>query len=291
MKALKLSLPLILIGLGLLLSVASGVSLEENPSPSPTRTEQKQKAAYQTPTAQTLPTLSEQSLANQTNTADHKPADPPDQSSCSWFLDWLWQINLSNWAIVAAAIWAGCIARDSLKAIKRQADAAETALIQLERPWILIGTVIGGAIGEDPDGLLLFEVKFDISNTGKSPGSIYSRIAGFRLVENVNALPREPDYKSAKTAEGISVLGAGQQVHVPSTAIRLRQEDALAVREGQLTIMFLGQVLYRDFINPNIEHETLFCMFYSPPYHFRIDGGDREGGFYFAGPTEYNRCT
>jgi hypothetical protein len=283
---------LILIALALLLRGARNVRAESNPSPLPIRTQQ-QPTAHQIPAAQTLPaTVSENPLASRATTSDQKTIQSPEQSTRRRLFGLLWQINWSNWGLVAAAIWAGCIAIRTLSAIKVQSDFATHTLTNLERPWISIPSAQGVWLGADPQGYEIFEIRFEIANSGRSPAMVISTLRATRFTEDIGSLSPQPRYPLPEIGTGRGTIGVSDKNH-SDFAVKFRQEDAQKILDGDATLIFFGQILYRApwETDKDAPHETRFCLFYGPPRRFRVPGTEHPGEFHFAGPEAYNRWT
>ncbi len=209
---------------------------------------------------------------------------------CHWIWIWLTEISAGAYfnSLTAGATVAMAVFSYFLWKINKEMVETDK---RTNRPWILIGIVTGGVVGENPDGNVVFEVGFDFTNTGQSPGMIKTRIAGFRLTDDIKKLPPELNYGNVESDDAINMLGASQKMSVPSISKTLLPRDSDDIRDGKKTLIFLGRIEYRDFLDQSQDHETRFCFFYQPPYRFHIEGTDRAGNFYFAGPAAYNRCT
>jgi hypothetical protein len=268
-KACKRSIPL-LIALVLLLSASKSVRPESNPSPLLTRTEQQQKTAYQTPTAQSSPGFSKPSLTNQTTTSDHEATQTPEQSRYRWFwsvLELLWQINWSNWALVAVAIWAGCIAISTLASIREQGKVAAQNLIITNRAYLYLSEV--RITFDEPRNVYddntehPYVIVYPVYNGGPTPALYIGPFAR----TTVSARPPTDISESAKA------LDRPQSAVVPPRSQQpvngryhqwVSKEELDDLRAGERKLFFYGLLTYNDIFN-NERHPRFTLSFIGTP--------------------------
>lgn len=195
-------------------------------------------------------------------------------------------------AIVLVAIWGGKIAKRTLDAIERQADAAEYATTTLERPWLSLDDIAPKEVGFDPSGYLVFEIWFNVVNNGRSPANIVSQMAGTRLSTDTASLSQEPEYPSQETSISAATLAASSKHH-SSVARRIRSPELEQFFDEKLTFIFFGQILYRAVYDKETDplHEYRWCLFYKRPFQYRVPRSRKAGYFYFAGPPAWNKST
>jgi hypothetical protein len=96
----------------------------------PPRSQKQQKSNPHQPMAETRPSSMPVPLANEKQAATNQPSNSP-QKPCTiwlWIMVRLWEFNWSNWALVAAAVWAGRAAYGSWQEMRTQTQAnAESA--------------------------------------------------------------------------------------------------------------------------------------------------------------------
>lgn len=217
---------------------------------------------------------------------------------------------LSNWPLIAVAIWAIIVAvqtlhtireqteatrkaaeatAQSVEAINRQVgimerqtkaaeDAAEAAkasaeaLVRSERAWLVVSV----------ESRSMDDYNFAVKNYGRTPAAIYAvQSLHFAPPRNVS-LSMVPDY-------GIDCRLPHERIVVPDekwgfAAINPRHELAAEWQEihaGARPLYQLGIVRYRDVLTDE-KHETRFCFQFDTP----------TGRWETSGPTrEYNAWT
>ncbi len=216
--------------------------------------------------------------------------NPAPESGLAFFGQIAGIISAIFLAVFTGGLWVTSIWQ--WRASRTQAEFATHTLTNLERPWISIPNVQGRFIGTDPDGYDIFEIGFEIANTGRSPAMVISTLSATRFTENISALSQEPQYPPAEVGIGRGTIGVSEKVH-SDMSVRFRRVDFQKILDGTATLMFFGQVFYKaPWEKPSdIPHETRFCLFYGPPRRFRVPGTEHPGEFHFAGPEAYNRWT
>ncbi len=126
-------------------------------------------------------------------------------------------------------------------------------------------------------------VQFGLRNVGQSPAFI--REYAFRVRYFENGTPPQPEYGSPiKLPEGAAAL-APKETGRPFWQRRdleeapLTPDKVIALRQGQVELLFYGFILYRDVFR--INHESRFCLKYNP----------NDKLFYFGGPSAYHKYT
>jgi hypothetical protein len=244
---------LILIASALLLNVAQCVNAEPNLSALPTRAEQKQQTTNETSAAQRSTVASEIPLTSQTATPNDEASQTPEQSGSRWFLSFLWKINWSNWALVFAAIWAarialstlksiesqGNIAVETLKAMKRSADAEERDLILTHRAAL-------GIKGIDFKLTERCEATIQVENFGRSAAN---KIRIKTNAEKNTAAPDAIDWRrivptnEGRLSDGEMMPGVAHQI---SVAMVLPDEQIRAVQNKLLFLYLAAHISYDD---------------------------------------------
>jgi hypothetical protein len=253
MKHSSTRFALILIASASLLNVAKSVNAKPNPSALATRTEQKQQTAHETPTAQRFPASSEVPLTGQTANPKNEATRTPEQSGSRWFVSVLWKINWSNWALVFAAVWAarialstlksiesqGNIAVETLKAMKRSADAEERDLILTHRAAL-------GIKGIDFKLSERCEATIQVENFGRSAAN---KIRIKTNAEKNTAAPDAIDWRrivptsEGRLSDGEMMPGVAHQI---SIAIFLLDEQIRAVENKILFLYLAAHISYDD---------------------------------------------
>jgi hypothetical protein len=186
------------------------------------------------------------------------------------------------------AIWIQAI--ETRKAAQAALLNAQS-LINAERPWIVPipllehpprVTFVGGyePSKHEPNP---FSFGMTFKNFGRTPARIVSVIDIPLTLKPGESLPDIPNY-----AANPSPTFRGDRMLVPDdrwnhgggeiTAI-LTTEQFAAVDTGKQTFVYFGRIEYRDFLRPEVLHESRFCYFYRSEL----------GEFVPDGPPEYNK--
>jgi hypothetical protein len=255
----KLSLSLAIVVSALLLpSVARTES-----TPLPTGTEQQQ-TAYQTPTSQPWPAASKSPLASQATTSDDKTDHASEQSTCRWFLELLWQFNWSNWAIVAVAIWAACIALNTLASIQQQGETAAKDLVITNRSYLYLSEV--RITFHEPENVYdetttyRYEIVYPIYNGGQAPAlyigsfarTIVAEVAPQQISNAAAALDKE---------QSAVVPPRSQEPLRPQYSSFVDKPELDDIRAGTRKLFFYGMLTYRDIFDE--ERHTRFTLSFS----------------------------
>jgi hypothetical protein len=279
---MKLSKPLsvlILIASALLLS---GVSASfADPLQSPKTEQHESLTEKQTPKAEsnqrraspspseihpeTSRLVGESAAQKKQYTADHSR---PEASIAEWIM-----VGITSLYVIVAFF--------TLRAIKRQADIAEEAITEIERPWMMVlptdyeiqpsaGTV------QTPRSITF---RWTVKNVGRSPAWL---IGGRGRVEKVLAsdLPAVPNYPEdlnyALTPHPPNEEGLSE-----SATLQFSPTEYVALCEGKLDFVVRGIILYRGLGDRS--HETRFCI--------GIQRATQRLAMCFCGPSAYNRYT
>ena len=235
--------------------------------------------------------------------APTRPSPDPEQTSpngkakeASWCKQ-LFAPVLSNWPLIAVAIWGILVARSTLHAIKWQAQetanatqamrdslplqksAADAALknaqavINAERPWVVITPVspLSGNV-----------YSFQAANYGRTPAEIISSDAQFDIV--VNDDDTVPPEMGSRFAHRILLLpmrdlvplqqGTPLQTQIPPkhNVYTLNVDIILAaqsehgrqeIRLAQKYVRASGTLVYSDVLTKDL-HRTRFCYCWNP---------------------------
>lgn len=227
--------------------------------------------------------------------------------------------SITDWVLVGVTFAYAVVAFFTLRAIKRQAELAETAalaakesayaarrqaetlektlvateraaeaakqsadsLTNAERPHVTLGHFES----RDILGLLDEEktpyITFDFVNHGRTPSFLVEFSVRFRLMGAV--IPESPDYGLPwKYPEGV-ILGpngrTGREIRKLEEGI-LTKDAINALRLEQRHLVFFGYVVYRSALTERT-HEHRFCLVYQPEHKI----------FTFTGPETYNMYT
>jgi len=153
-----------------------------------------------------------------------------------------------NWALVAVGEGASIVGIRTLRGIIRQAEANETsalaakasadALMNIERPWLLISY----KKSEDAGAV------FRVTNYGHTP-SVIVEVGGTCITEDIEQLPAEPQYGKAAffNYRPLAEKMESGNIWIPNEAVK---------RVGQF--IAFGYVKYKDPFDRE-PHETRFC--------------------------------
>jgi hypothetical protein len=145
----------------------------------PARSQEKHQTNAEKTTAQPLSGVPQSGLSQQaTNPTNQSPKSPQDISPVWRILIALWEQGAS-WALVAVAIWAACIALNTLKSIQSQgeiamkaADAAERsakALIEEKVPYLFVENVLMEMVDSENPILKSHAVSIVLRNYAVAP--------------------------------------------------------------------------------------------------------------------------
>lgn len=207
---------------------------------------------------------------------------------------------VTNWPLVAVAIWGVLVARGTLKILVRQtAHLQESvgAVIAENRPWLLIPSGQAGNKIQDPFlvpveenmGERMAHCIFFTKNFGKTPGRIFASKAEMQIGDSPMEPPDPGVYEMKDAAHSLITFPPGEEVAseallAPLAFIKEVDRDKI-LKHGKF-LWLCGFLKYRDTFEREKapEHETRFCYLYetrfnSPPF-WRL-----------AGPSVYNRAT
>ena len=169
-----------------------------------------------------------------------------------------------------------------------------------ERAWIVIEKVTGppGVNEVDPVHVSRMTWFHTLKNHGKTPGIIRDVRIRFCAVHDVNKMPTEPDYGNGQwtictdfTKDG-AVIVPGAEFKVSNMFEPCQENGNIAagtldrVRQGKITLVCFGHVIYEDAFNK--PHETRFCFVGET----NKQSWDNRIVIHFnaGGPPEYNKC-
>jgi len=194
------------------------------------------------------------------------------------------------------------MARSLLKKIDRQTVYAEAAaeaaastahaallhaqaIVQAERPWILITA--------EPAGNIENSFVVMATNRGRTPARIVATVDELRIAIDEAHLPLTPEYKNERPSTPLVpiILLPGESAAIkPFCRADLKEvceteERIRRVENWEEKVFLFGKVIYRDLIAPPEKqtHETNWCCWY---IH-----GRQKSGLVIAGPPEYNLHT
>lgn len=204
-----------------------------------------------------------------------------------------WPASWSNWALAALALWAGCLALKTMRAIQKQAKAQMDA----DRAWILAS--VHRQAG-NPDSVLdaaMGGVICQIEVVGSTPARILSEKYRYRSVPAVAGavrltpeLEKFPVYPpGTERRKNPIFLTSGKF----STHVRLENVPNLTeIQIGRAVLCAYGRIDYEDAFGRKAF--TQFCAIYQPRHGsiaISSDTGVNFGGFYVDGPKGYNHNT
>ena len=293
---------------GLALGLLASALLLGTASPTPTNLQQAEpqpqtRKARATPSPSAIPnriitaeirqptaTPESHAAANQTK---HSPQQP-FEVWLLWILARMWEIDWSNWALFAVAIWAGRAAwrtvgemrsqaakqtldfdrsfaetREATQAATRQAKVSEDTLILTQRPRLIVRNVVVKRSENTIPPRPLFERgmpvsgQFYISNVGGTPARIIE--IGCWVEWYIGELPMERPYEG-RNGDRLStpiVLQPSQSTPWPFTSEQNMGDEANSVllNNDRWGICVLGWVAYKD--DAEIERRTAFCRRWS----------------------------
>lgn len=191
------------------------------------------------------------------------------------------EASIAEWIMVGITSAYVIVAFFTLLAIKRQADIAEEAITEIERPWVM---VIPFAYDVQPSvatPLTPRSITFQwiVKNVGRSPAWL---TGGRGRVEKILAkdLASPPDYPED--------LNYALTPHPPNeeglkehATLHFSPAEYTALWEGKLDFTVRGVIWYRGL--GNRKHETRFCI--------GIQRAAQGLAMCFCGPPAYNRYT
>jgi hypothetical protein len=211
---------------------------------------------------------------------------PPEQSCEAWQL-WirarLWEVDWSNWALLAVAFWAGRAAwrtvgemrsqattqaaefaqsfaktQEATEAATRQAKASEDALVLTRRPHLTVRSF--AFVRKDT----LIDLQFQLVNTGASIAVVLDSNATL-YVMNQAPLPMQP--MECYQREGDDFLSKGTRLF-PGVAYPIKRSTDLlgeaqvsGFLQAVLRLYALGFVQYADSLG--LTHRTAFCRLFN----------------------------
>jgi hypothetical protein len=183
-------------------------------------------------------------------------------------------------------------AKESAKATEEYVKISERALVDVQRPWVLVFEV------KWPSGVFPMPAELDATprvvtmrisykNFGPTPAWITDSFILMIKTENMDYLPTEPLYLWGGLENEIPVApnGATPEIGIAlAPKMMLTPEEIRQIERRESFIYAYGIVKYRDVHNR--EHETRWGSIYFVPRGF-----DQVRGFRMAGPKAYNRHT
>jgi hypothetical protein len=193
------------------------------------------------------------------------------KSSPPWWHKLLaWPEGITAWLLMftlGAIIWQAWETRNAVEAGRNAAEAAlinAKALINSERPWILVTTI------DKPDFLGNHDVL--AVNRGRTPAAIVSIEKNCVLAEGEEALPKLPVFEEKLAFTEPVILLPEETYRLYGIAALLAEfssaspEQFAKFEEGEIEAYAFGKVLYRDLLSPPTDplHETSWCYMFIP---------------------------
>jgi hypothetical protein len=265
------------------------------PSPSAGRQKHQQSqrhapTAYTVPTEQPTPTPAPTPVdagvqpqpcptEKQPDTGEKACWWPPPGDSDFW----------PNWALVIAAIWAGCIAFRTLSKIGDQIEKSDRALRLDQRPWVVLTENHEMNVffnGELPRPGVKFPVRIELRNTGRTPAIRLTAelVSGLVRAPTTIDLPTSMTFFGAKPMGFLTrpfAVGHGIIHQLIATVQALDESDYTDVFESPISghLIICGVLKYGDHLTEGQPYETKFCLLWMP----------LDNRFYLSGP--HNGCT
>jgi hypothetical protein len=260
------------------------------------RSKEQKPAEHKTADSATKPPAPKPAPVDDKETPVQKqaPQQEPDGPAPLWR-----DKNIQSWALVIVGFLAALAATLTLVAIKEQTKATATAadaarksadaLIDIERPWVLITVERPDYryIKMDGEDTLRYTGGWRMRNFGRTPARITHLAGTFECLEELSFLPKTPVYLHAPEIDvqilaptGNQTEDEGLSVTIPYTDEKLPEGLWTELKAGKKKLVFYGFVAYEDPFGR--KHETRFCYALSTKWLSFID---------IAGPPEYNKQT
>jgi hypothetical protein len=272
-------------------AIAQQTQPQQNSPPPRNGAKQQQGSEKKAEESQPLPKAPVPAAENKLGPAT-KEQSPQKESQCilkKAFAPETW----ANWALFLAAFGAGVIALKTLKAIQHEseeiksvakaANANAQAVIEAERPWIVIeirpGKVEMGKVN-------LEQFIFTAINKGRTPAEFISGDATYRFVSDpMKPAPPPPLFPSPFNRPNETLIVQGAEFDIFPSGIWPRRlvvqnRDLKGEDNLPLVLVVYGRICYRNVID-RTEHETWWCH----AYNFQEDR------FIATGPDGYNKHT
>ena len=210
---------------------------------------------------QTTPTANGSKAPNTQGNQAQEADKNPKQTTPFWFRFFNWPEGVTAWAILLTLFAIAEQTQQTRKAAEAGLKSAKAALlsaqalINSERPWILITT------RPRVHSLPGFDVFAE--NKGRTTAALIAKYWNAVIVEDIEQLPFKPEWESCKNYPDPIILIPGDSflVHTiakPTIAFAGRSlETYQKVEDGSLEAYVFGCVAYRDLLNPDSpSHET-----------------------------------
>jgi hypothetical protein len=202
--------------------------------------------------------------------AEKKAANNQPKGWYQEFKEWLSAIDwtaLATWALVVVAIWAGCIALDTVTALKRQVDH----MIASERAWLTVKVL--NFEEPDPKSNMIW-IEVPIINHGRTPARVNRIAATAKLVPvptdtiadaTPGKLPSQPDYSDK---DRLMELSGYDLIIAPGDTfnhhVYIWPKEWKRVKARDFTLYVYGTIEYFATVGKD-PHKTCFCSIYSIP--------------------------
>ena len=127
-------------------------------------------------------------------------------------------------------------------------------------------------------------------NTGRTPARVLETAARYRLVESLNRVSKEPEWKE-KLPYYEKLLIPNERIlsFQPLEPSHLTPEEITAIRKGERTLFAYGYVSYLDVFGDC--HETRFCYVYFVPQGDQVSIVKATWTPHLAAPAAYSKAT
>jgi hypothetical protein len=177
------------------------------------------------------------------------------------------------------------ISRDAADAAKASAQA----LIDGERPWVLVENLILLELLPMEQNRPV-QVRYEIQNYGKTPARLVRARTKFQMSNQMDGPPNPEIYQDAGGKIPQRIVPPMLEPRLLNFAFLepdryLRMERIQAINNGDVYFWAYGFVAYRDTLGTDREYMTRFCYCYIVPPLME------PARFCLAGPPEYNTAT
>jgi len=216
--------------------------------------------------------------------------------------------NLPNIGLLIAGLIGIIVAVRTLRAIKVQADIMERqtkvgedaakaakdsaeSIKRSERAWIQAGLdmpklKLENLASASPNN----DLNWFFINAGRTPARVLEIAARYRLIECLNRIPKEPEWKE-KLPYCEKLLLPDERIlsFQPLEPSHLTPEEITAIRTGERTLFAYGFVSYLDVFGDR--HETRFCYLYFVPQGDMVTIVRETWVPHIAAPAAYSKAT
>lgn len=196
----------------------------------------------------------------------------PQQKSYQW-RELFAPANLPNWALALVAIWAGCLALKTLRAIKKQADLMERQTVVAEAASRNAADNLSFFVNAERARMTMDvneigrSYSIDAKNTGKAMAKVTYARGVNAILPYGQDLPLVPPYLSEERRGGdyAEWIDSGAKIDIFNDdwqygliANLSSVELCEKIRDKKVVLWVYGRIVYEDGIS-SVERETRFC--------------------------------